>query len=120
MARTSDAPATGPKNDVYFGMLVLTAVSMAFGVLLMLVEWGEYGWETNPKPAPAVSLPPPVPPLADAPPPATTARPQTANLAASTPVAPPVLPTLPSAAIQPNERPTVTPIIVPLPQKPTW
>ncbi len=53
--RLIDAP---PRNDVYVGMLGLTALAMLAGVVVLLLEFGgDYDFEQAPKPGAATSLP---------------------------------------------------------------
>src|SRR6266536_1602772 len=65
MARTRvryvDAP---PRNDVYVGMLALSAIAMLIGCLALAIESDEYGWSTEAKAAAAPSLPSPTVPAA--------------------------------------------------------
>lgn len=46
-----------PKNDVYFGMLLLTVVAMLLGTVLLALETNEYEWVSEPQGGPAISLP---------------------------------------------------------------
>ena len=53
--RLIDAP---PRNDVYVGMLGLSALAMLAGIAALLLEFaGDYGFESQAKGGPAVSLP---------------------------------------------------------------
>lgn len=53
--RLIDAP---PRNDVYVGMLGLTALAMFAGVVVLLLEFGgDYDFEQAPKAGPPISLP---------------------------------------------------------------
>jgi hypothetical protein len=52
--RVIEAP---PRRDRYFWMLVVTAASMFLGIVLLALDAGAYDWESQPKAAPALSLP---------------------------------------------------------------
>ena len=53
--RLIDAP---PRNDVYVGMLGLTALAMFAGVVVLLLEFGgDYDFEQEAKGGPPISLP---------------------------------------------------------------
>jgi hypothetical protein len=48
----------GPKrNDVYVGMLGLTAFAMLIGIALLALDANEYDWQSEAKAGPAISLP---------------------------------------------------------------
>ncbi len=51
--RYVDAP---PRNDVYFGMLALSALCAMIGILLLVLETNEYS-TMEPAQSPSVSLP---------------------------------------------------------------
>lgn len=77
MARTRvryvDAP---PRNDVYVGMLALSVFAIVIGCAVLALESDDYGWSTEAKAPPAVSLPSPsVTPKAAAPTGTTTPTP---------------------------------------------
>ena len=48
----------GPKrNDVYVGMLGLTAFAMLIGIALLALDAGDYDWQSDAKAGPALNLP---------------------------------------------------------------
>jgi hypothetical protein len=58
MARTRVRYTEGPpKNDVYFGMLVVTVLMLAVGCVVLALELNEYEWVDTPPPSPAIALP---------------------------------------------------------------
>ena len=65
MARSRPDDETGEpktKSDVYVGMLAVTALCMAVGVVVLALESNAYDWESQPKavaPAPLPTMPPP-------------------------------------------------------------
>jgi hypothetical protein len=52
--RTVEAP---PRNDVYVGMLGLTAFAMLVGIALLALDANEYDWQSEAKGGPTLSLP---------------------------------------------------------------
>ena len=106
MARKRRGPETAPaRNDVYVMMLLLTVVVTAIGSALLAMECNDYEWESEPTAGPAVTIPdiPVGRPTGDDPAAANVSvvvpRPaltRPADLVASTPAEPPILPSLPT------------------------
>ncbi len=52
--RLVEAP---PTRDAYFWMLASMAFAMLVGIVVLVMECGEYDWKSEPGAAPAVTLP---------------------------------------------------------------
>ena len=117
--RLIDAP---PQNDVYVGMLGLTALAMFAGVVVMLLEFGgDYDFTQEAKGGPAVSLPKDYSrpsPKSDGPAPTPAAAPLTKAPVppVATPVPREVPPEVPPPAVAATVPPAaVEPVAVPRP-----
>ena len=116
--RLIDAP---PRNDVYVGMLGLTALAMLAGVVVLLLEFsGDYDFEQAPKPGAPVGVPKdfsrPVPKSdgsAPAPAPLTKASPLPAVALPLPAELPPVVATTLPPAVEPPIVAPPRPAVVP-------
>ena len=118
MAKTRfvDAP---PKNDVYTGMIGVTAACMFVGIVLLVIECTGYDWAAKSVAGPAINLPKidgGAPTTARPGTPTPPANPQPAPMTVAPRVEPAPLPVVPPTAVAVTP-PVIAPLPAPLPVK---
>ena len=120
MARTRRESTAPAKRDVYVGMLFFTVLSMAAGITVLALEADEYGWESQAKSGPTITLPAmPKPNLDSTPAPAPAPAPAPGMGVLPAPAAPLAGPlnAKPVALADSEPRPASSPLVPPvLPQ----
>ena len=46
-ATAPSAAATKPKADIYTAMLVISLVALVFGIVMLVIEMGKFGWDAK-------------------------------------------------------------------------
>ena len=46
-ALAPSAAATKPKADIYTAMLVISLVALLFGIIMLVLEMGSFGWDAK-------------------------------------------------------------------------
>ena len=117
MAKTRfvDAP---PKNDVYTGMIGVTAACMFIGIVLLVIECTGYDWAARAEGGPTINLPKidGGAPTTSRPGTSTPANPQPAPMTVAPRVEPAPLPVVPPTAVAVTP-PVIAPLPTPLPVK---